>query len=107
MEASTILTCIPQRGVARVCPSGCVHVTYGLVTLDFRGRAEFEQLVSAVSGKQALLPQAGRVDVEYRHATLHFTQEEFRQFAGMVTQAAEQLHQVEVVRRLLSERGRS
>lgn len=102
MAASTILTRMPEKGLARVCPSGCVHLTYGLVTLHFRQPGDFERLAVAVRERQEGGPP-GPVHVRYCHATLHFSEAEFEGFARLVQDAARELDRLEVVRLLLTD----
>ena len=99
---STLLAHAPRKGLARVCRSGCIHLTYGAVTLDFRRRHEFEALVAAVH-RQRESGAPGEVHLRYSYATLHFSETQFQEFAGLVLEAARQLQELEVVQRLLSE----
>jgi len=85
MEHSTLLAAIPNRALARVCPSGCIHVSYGMITLNFGARA-FREFVRAVNPDR-LLVIGPYVEVSYCRATLRLTAAEFREFAAMVAEA--------------------
>ena len=83
----------------RSCHSGCVHVTYGCVTLDFCRPESFDRLVDLVR-RHSL---DGHVaEIQYGHASLRFSPDQFEEFAGMIAVASEHLEQLLVVRRLLS-----
>lgn len=81
-----------------MCHTGCVHVTFNHVTLDLC-RGQFEPFAALV---QNLEPQRDRVLLEYGHALLRFTGEQFAEFRGMVAAAREEYQRLEVVRRLLA-----
>ncbi|MGV3723868.1 MAG: hypothetical protein ACO1SX_23470 [Actinomycetota bacterium] len=97
-ERSVSLATLPGKGLVRVCGAGCMHVTWGCVTLDFRTESAFLKMARQVQRHDRGLAE---VQLAYGHASLRFTSEGFDEFAGMVAAAAEQLKQIEVVRRLL------
>lgn len=108
MESETLLAgdgvmlaFLPRKGMVRTCRRGCVHLTYGAVTLDFHLPEFFQSLAEAV-GESSEAP-SGRMHVRHGHALLSFTPEEFAEFAGLVRQAAEELRRLIVVQRLLTQ----
>ncbi len=108
MESETLLAgdgvmlaFLPQKGMVRTCRRGCVHLTYGAVTLDFH-LPEFFQALAEVVGENAEAP-TGRMLVRHGHALLSFTPEEYTEFAGLVRRGAEELHRLSVVQRLLTQ----
>jgi hypothetical protein len=85
MERSTVLSRIADKGFARVCPPGCIHVSYGPITLDFarEGFETFARMIRRFRGQNL-----GRVvEVQYDRATLRFAAEEFGEFVSLVLEA--------------------
>lgn len=89
MNHSTVLACLPDKGFVKTCPSGCVHVTYCGVTLDF-ARSGFDGFVKVLN-ERSLSPHSGQVEVECFHATLHFWPEEFLEFTSLVNEGRQHL----------------
>lgn len=98
-ETSTTLATLPGKGLVRSCHSGCVHVTYGCVTLDFCRPEGFDRLVDLV---RRHAPGGGAAEIQYNHVSLRFSREQFEEFAGMVAVASQHLEQLCVVRRMLA-----
>lgn len=101
---SVVLACLPHKGMVRTCSSGCIHVTYGPITLDFHLPEYFQTLVETVGGREE--PQE-RIYLRHGNALLTFSAEEFAEFAGLIRDAAVELDRLNVVRRLLSAGCRS
>src|SRR5262249_53742507 len=89
MEQSTILARIEDRGFARICPTGCIHISYGPVTLDFArdGFEKFARMLRCFQGEC----RKRFVEVQYDRATLRFTGEEFGEFVNLVAEAHSRL----------------
>lgn len=98
-ENSVVLATLPGKGLVRMCNPGCIHLTYGCVTLDFHRPEGFERLMH-------LVREHGEPDkpaqVQYGHASLQFNAEQFVEFSALIAVAWEHLEQVSVVRRLLA-----
>lgn len=99
-ERSVVLATLPGKGLVRMCQPGCIHLTYGCVTLDFHRAENFAQLVEVVRAHGEPDQPA---QVQYGHAFLRFSPDQFLEFSALVAVASEHLEQVTVVRRLLSE----
>jgi hypothetical protein len=84
--------------MVRVCGTGCMHVTWGCVTLDFRTEEAFRRMALLVESHTRGLAE---VQLAYGHASLRFSPEDFDEFSRMVASAVTQLAQIDVVRRLL------
>ena len=89
MSQSTVLASLPHKGLVKTCPSGCVHVTYRGITLDF-SRNGFDAFVNALN-RRSLSPHSGQVEMECFHATLHFWPEDFLEFAALVNEGRQRL----------------
>lgn len=77
-------------------------MTYGCITLDFCRPEGFQRLAELVR-RHPQEGQEGQVaQVQYGHATLRFSPEQFQEFAGLLAVGQEHLEQLGVVRRLLS-----
>lgn len=98
LPGGVMLAHLPRKGLVRVCHSGCIHVTYGCVTLDFHTRAFFDALVAALHDhpRPALHP----VRLRHGHALLQFDPEEFLELSDLLTVASEELLRLDTVRRL-------
>lgn len=99
-ESSVILATLPGKGLVRMCKPGCVHLTYGCITLDFQRPEGFERLMHLVRSHEE--PQQS-TQVQYGHATLQFNAIQFEEFAALIAVAWEHLDQLSVVRRLLAD----
>jgi len=97
--AGSILSLLPGKGLVRVCGGGCVHVTYGIVTLDFHLREQFESLLVSLA-EHPQQPQEP-MHLRHGHALVSFAPEEFDEFTGMIRVAAEELRRLDTFRRLL------
>jgi hypothetical protein len=102
---SISLATLPHKGLVRMCPSECIHVTYGAVTLDFHVREHFDRLGEVID-EYAGSPEAG-IRLRHGHALLSFNAEEFQEFSGLVHRALEELRRVDTVRHLLTDGIRS
>jgi hypothetical protein len=94
MEQSVLLARIADKALARVCPSGCIHVSYGGITLDF-GVDGFHAFVRSVNPER-LFVIGPWVELQYCRVTLRFTSSEFREFAAMVAEAWERYLRLEL-----------
>lgn len=81
------LATLPGKGLIRVCGTGCTHVTWGRVTLDFRTELAFLKMARQVKSHTRGLAE---VQLAYGHASLRFTADDFDELAGMVAAAAVQ-----------------
>lgn len=97
--AGSMLALVPGKGLVRICDGGCVHVTYGAVTLDFHLREHFEVLLCQLQRQPA--EPTGRMHLRHGHALLTFTAAEYQDFAAMVREAGESLIRLDAVRKLL------
>jgi hypothetical protein len=97
--SGTILAMTPGKGWVRTCNSGCIHVSFGPVTLDFYCRAAFDQFAEQLA-RYRVTTKA--VELQYCHARLRYTREEFTELRSLVARAVRELAQIDVVRRLLS-----
>lgn len=98
-SAATVLAALPGKAIIRQCVRGCVHVTYGPVTLDLACGHSFGQLAEKVEQHPRSL---GDVHLQYYHATLRFSREEFDEFCQLVRDASRALKELDVLRRLLA-----
>ena len=98
--ASVVLAHLPHKGLIRQCHSGCIHVTFGCVTLDFHEPQFYAALVEAVRSRAGALETG--VQVRHGNAVLCLSCEEFAEFGELVNRAERELRQLEVVRRLVS-----
>ena len=89
MRPCTVIARIPHRGCVRVCPSGCVHVTYAGVTFDFTPKG-FGEFVAAL-GRLPVRPDAGEVEVECFHLRMRFTRAEYAEFTRLVGEGKRRL----------------
>jgi hypothetical protein len=83
-----------------MCKPGCIHLTYGCITLDFHRPEGFERLMHLVRSHGQ--PQQ-TTQVQYGHATLQFNPEQFEELSALIAVAWEHLDQLSVVRRLLAD----
>jgi hypothetical protein len=97
MSQSTIIAYAPRAGLVRVCPSGCVHVAYYGVTLDFTsdGYMDFAETLE----NNDVTPEISVVEVECFHVKMRFTAEEYQGFCALVLEGRKQLAQWEFRRR--------
>lgn len=102
---SVSLATLPGKGLVRMCPSGCIHVTYGAVTLDFHAREHFDVLVEVLR-THSLQPEVN-IRLRHGHAMLSFLAAEFLEFSELVMRANQELICVDTVRRLITDGARS
>lgn len=100
-SGSITLAHVPRKGLVRMCHSGCIHLTYGCVTLDFHCRQFFDALLEAVT--EADRDSGEPIRVRHGQALLCYSPDEFLEFAQLVTDAGRELHQLDAVRRLLQD----
>ena len=102
---SVALATLPGKGLVRICPAECIHVTYGAVTLDFHAREHFDVLVDVL--RTHTLNSEGNIRLQHGHAMLSFLAAEFLEFSDLVLRANEELVRVDMLRRLLADGARS
>lgn len=96
---SVTLALAPRKGMVRLCHSGCLHVTFGYVTLDFHRRSDFDHLCHLVLTST----EEGTVCLKHGHACMCFSPDDFEDFRLLISDAFEELRRLDVVRRLLAD----
>lgn len=75
-------------GHVRLCRSGCVHVTYGQVTLHFESEDAFEGMAEMVAQEEANRTGDEGLSMSYQWFSVDLDPQHSHGFAAMIAEAA-------------------